>query len=123
MADADLDIMMDAVATEFGRTVTLRRVTSHTKNTTTGAITRSNTDTTCTANRLPVTEDGKAVGGDSIEAESVRYSIPADQLSIVPGPDDLVIDGTRTMRVVSVTEEANGRAYMLACRQERSANG
>lgn len=123
--DAELDVMLAACLTEFGRSVTLRRVTVGSLTAATGVRAETTADLTVSMVEEPTDDDpqGLSAGGAGMTTRRRRYLVRAVDLTgawagLIPTRHDLIIDGTETNRIVRVEHQVSRRAYALVCEQE-----
>jgi hypothetical protein len=101
-----LEKVADKVVSTFGGDVTIRYVTAGDYNTTTGAVTESESDTDVKG----VVEDVNVrEANELIQAGDKRLTVGAKELPSAPGTKDRVVIGSTVYQIIRVetTEQAN----------------
>lgn len=105
--------MVTANVAKFGVSVTFRRKTGSTFNTTTGKPAETFSDRTVTMQRNPTARDFK--GPVQAKEDRRSYLVLASALAAVPQQDDRVTDGGESWKVLGVKRRASNLAYELEC--------
>ena len=106
----------------FGSARTFRARTLSSFNTTTGARGMVTGDTSIDMIRSAITKRTEFTGRGSMHVCSVKFSATAAALSaasITPDPNDTIIDGSDTWRIVSIERKMDGAMVEFVC--ERSS--
>lgn len=113
----DISAMLADVQATFGESITLKKLTPGAVNATSGIRAATEQTQSLLANRLPIRQATRAVGDGRLRDDERTFEVVIAAVTLgTPEPGWVVIDGSKTFRVVEVDTDAHRLNYILRCR-------